>query len=554
MSRVWSAGTRSLHHLLVVLGLASALAAPEAFSAPPTIRRIDIVRQNVFQPGDLPFGLHGLFNSLHAVTREDVIRRDILFHEGEPFDSFLVAETERVLRMRRYIAGVEISWTPPERDSIDIKVETRDVWTFETSLSLSGGGGAYAFSAAASERNFRGRAQELGFAYAVSDRRSSGNFFLAEPALLGTHVGISGGYSAYRDGNAFSATVRQPFWAITVPWGFGLGVTNGRDNYLFYKNRHDAWAYPYAQTGVSADLARAWGRRIRVYFGGGWSWRRSYTGELFTYKETTPEELADTLLFTRPDEVRSGPSLGFRVERRRFQAGRFLDQFGRTEDIPTSLSAGVRAGALLKVSGSTYDRAQVSAQAQAGARLGPAVTNAEIRLAWDSDAPQHQGGTQVAAAFRLYLKPALRHTLVAQLRHDGWYRANYTGQMFVGTLPGVPGEGNASGVRGLPARYDDGTRRWVGNFEYRYFSPLRILTVDLGGVVFTDVGQVWDPTRPVELARAPWTWGFGLRLGFSKIAGERVFRMDWARGPEGWITTFGFGMYVNFNLDPSIGF
>ena len=80
------------------------------------------------------------------------------------------------------------------------------------------------------------------------------------------------------------------------------------------------------------------------------------------------------------------------------------------------------------------------------------------------------------------------------------------------------------------------------------------MTVDLGGVVFTDVGQVWDPTRPVELARAPWTWGFGLRLGFSKIAGERVFRMDWARGPEGWITTFGFGMYVNFNLDPSIGF
>lgn len=526
----------------------------QALAAPPTIRRIDVVRHNVFEPGDLPFRLHGLFNSLHAVTAESVIRRDLLFFEGEPLDSFLVSETERVLRQRRYIARVSISWTPPVHDSVDVQVETHDVWTFETSLSLSGGGGAYSLSLAASERNLRGRAQEMGIGYSVSDRRSSGNFFLADPALFGSHIRGQVGYSAYRDGNAFSAGVRQSFWAVTVPWGYGAAVSNGRDNLLFYKNREDAFAYHYAHTGAAIDLARAWGREIRLFAGGGIAWRRVYTGELITYENVSPEVLADTSLFTRPDEIRAGPSFGVRLERRRYEVGHFLDQFGKDEDVPTTLAVGVRAAAISELFGSTHNRVQLGGQAQAGARFGAARTNAEIRLVWDTDAPGHPGGTQVAAAWRLYLQPASRHTLVAHLRHDGWYRANTFGQMFVGTLPGVPGEGNAAGTRGLPARYDDGTRRWVGNFEYRYFSPLEILTVDLGGVVFTDVGQVWDEDEPLNLSKAPWTWGFGLRLGFSRIAGERIFRVDWARGPEGWITTFGFGMYLNFNLDPSLGF
>lgn len=525
-----------------------------AQNAPPIVRSIKVVRHNVFQPGDLPFGLHGLLNSLHAVTVEQVIRRDILFREGEPLDSFLVSETARVLRLRRYIAGVDITWTPHEGDSVDVTVETRDVWTFETSFSFSGGGGAYALSISASERNFRGRAQELGFGYSVSDRRSAGNFFLYEPALFGSRLGVSTAYSAYLDGNAFSMSVRKPIWAVTVPWAYGLSVTNGRDNFWFYEHREGVYAYPYAQTGVAGDLARAWGRRARFYVGGGWAWRRTYMGELYTFKETTPEDLADTVFFTRPDEVRAGPSVGARFDRRRYEQVSFYDQFGKTEDLPLSVSTGLRVAGLLEASGSTHNRAHVEGQAQAATHLGPAYANADVRLAWESSAPGSEGGTQLATAVRLYLKPATRHAFVAHVRHDGWYRSNQIGQMFIGTLPAVPGEANASGVRGLPARYDEGTRRWVGNFEYRYFSPLRVLTVDLGGVLFSDVGQVWDATETVDLSRAPWTWGFGLRLGFSRIAGERIFRMDWARGPEGWITTFGFGMYLNFNLDPVIGF
>jgi hypothetical protein len=246
--------------------------------------------------------------------------------------------------------------------------------------------------------------------------------------------------------------------------------------------------------------------------------------------------------------------VGLRFENRIFEVGRYLDQFGRNEDIPTGWAVGVRGAMLARAFGSSVGRTQLAGQLQAGRHVGMAWSNLDLRMSWDSDAEGHPGGTQVAAAWRLYLKPWMRHVLVAHLRHDGWYGANYFGQMFTGTLPGVPGEGNSGGMRGLPARYDDGTRRWVGNFEYRYYSPLRILTVNLGGIVFTDVGQVWDENRPLAPARAPWTWGFGLRLGFSKIAGERIFRMDLARGPEGWITTFGFGTYVSFNRDQPLGF
>ena len=94
----------------------------------------------------------------------------------------------------------------------------------------------------------------------------------------------------------------------------------------------------------------------------------------------------------------------------------------------------------------------------------------------------------------------------------------------------------------------------MANAEYRIYSPLRVLTINLGGVLFTDVGQAWNRDESPRPSDAPVTYGFGLRLGFGKILGDRVLRMDWARGPEGWITTFGFGMYFDFNLNGSLEF
>jgi len=72
-------------------------AAAQVRSAVPLITSITLDNQNVFDSTDhsLPARVQNL---LHARTRAGLIRREFLFHVGEPYDSARVAETERNLR------------------------------------------------------------------------------------------------------------------------------------------------------------------------------------------------------------------------------------------------------------------------------------------------------------------------------------------------------------------------------------------------------------------------------------------------------------------------
>lgn len=531
-----SSAARAL--ILVVL-----LASP---ACARVIRHIEIVRNEVFDAGDLPFSLHKTANWIHAVTVESVIRRDLLFREGEELDTALVAETARLVRSRRYINDVAITVTEVGPDSADILVETRDLWSLEISANASGGGGAYAVSFEIAESNFRGRAQEIALAYSITDRRSAGHVSLTEPAMFGSHIRGWFAFTGHGEGHRVSTGLHKPIWATTIPWQWGLAFGDSKDNFLFWKQGQSAFQYPLEATSVNGELARGWGRRTRMFVGGRMSWSRQDWGEIFVYDSIPPATVAESCLFQIPDQVRVVPSISVRLVHQNFHVGRFLDRYGRIEDFPTTMAVGFRVGHVSKALGSSVDRLQLGGDVQGGLGWGMLRTNLDLRVAWESDYEASEGATQVSARARLYLSPVARHTLAFNATRDGWYRANYFGQMFLGAL---------SGVRGLPARWDDGTQRWTANAEYRYFSPLSVLTIGLGGVLFADAGRVWNPEKPEECDQplrhrsdAVVTYGFGLRLGFPRIANERVFRWDFARGPEGWITTFGIGMYFDFNL------
>lgn len=518
------------------------------------VRNIQVVRQKVFEPGELPLGTTSLFNSLHMLTRESVVRRDILFKEGEPLDSLLVAETERLLRSRRYLGDVNIriiavdsafAGSDSASELVDVEVSVRDLWTLELSVAPSGGGGAYSVDMEVSEANFRGRGERLKVQYTLSDRRPSGLVKFYEPALFHPHVTSGLVYTSHGDGNLFSFDVGHSFWAITVPWQWGMSYSHQRDNFLFYKQQDPAFEYPFVRSRARAQAARSWGREKRLMVGGSITWEEQEYGPVRPATGVSAPSLADTVFFQVPERTRVGVSAGLFVTRHGFSARTFLDQFGRAEYFPTPMSVGVRGGRLPRMLGSTVARNQWFALAQAGASAGPLMVNLEGSVTYETSVPESEGRTLVHTALKLYLKPAERHLLAIRARHDGWYRSNNQGQMFLGAL---------SGVRGLRARYRDGTRRWFVNSEYRYFSPLQILTVDLGAVVFGDAGQVWNRFEEPRLSDVELTWGGGLRLGLSKLSGDQVLRIDWARGPDGWITTFGFGMYFNLNLSQSMEF
>ena len=52
---------------------------------------------------------YSTINALHIRTREDVIRRELLFKVGDRLDPFLIAETERNLRALPFIRAARIA-------------------------------------------------------------------------------------------------------------------------------------------------------------------------------------------------------------------------------------------------------------------------------------------------------------------------------------------------------------------------------------------------------------------------------------------------------------
>lgn len=81
-------------------------------------------------------------NALHVVTRENVIRKDLLFEQGDRLDPELMMNNRQLIRSRSYIADVDFDIVPVGGDPamVDIYVRTRDTWTISMSVRTDSDG------------------------------------------------------------------------------------------------------------------------------------------------------------------------------------------------------------------------------------------------------------------------------------------------------------------------------------------------------------------------------------------------------------------------------
>lgn len=103
-----------------------------------TIGTITIGREQVFDEDGNWFERTG--NKTHALTRERVIRRDLLFKTGDKLDAQLLVRNKQLLRSRPYISEAWVELVPDPEDStrVDVIVRTRDSWTISADMRISG--------------------------------------------------------------------------------------------------------------------------------------------------------------------------------------------------------------------------------------------------------------------------------------------------------------------------------------------------------------------------------------------------------------------------------
>jgi hypothetical protein len=161
---------------------------------------------------DTPFlWAYHLANSLHIRTREDFIRKELLFQTGDCLDPLRLQESERLLRSYRFIARSDVFSLPQPDGTQHVIVDTQDEWTTKVDLGFRMENGPEFTGFEVAEENLLARGILLRFFFSEEREQRDLGVEVETPRLLGTRWDgrISAGRT--RSGNFFEESLFYPF-------------------------------------------------------------------------------------------------------------------------------------------------------------------------------------------------------------------------------------------------------------------------------------------------------------------------------------------------------
>ncbi len=494
------------------------------------IAKVEVLRKSVFDPeiSEENKKLFLLANGLHFCTREWVIRQELLFREGDVYDGKLLAESERNLRSLGFLGRVAIEEERSDDGGVVVSVRTQDQWSTVVAFSGQMVGKHYSVGTYFEEHNLLGWGKGLVVGYTKTTEKETGQLSFLDRNLLGKRLVLNADVYHRSDGHLYDLTFARPFYSLETEYSFGSRYLNEDERIDYYQEGKGVFSYRKEKQRFYSELGKSfgadWKRILRAFYQ---LENRQYSflsgDDSASYAEFLP--LSSNL-----------QHLGFSLElwHPRFERLSYVDNFGRIEDFDFGFrvqgSWGFNLDHLLSrertdvfslrllvpfyLSPNRYLFFAHSTRGEfENVRWERLSSQTETRFYWGLPGPQ----TLV-----------LRALGILSWRQENGY------QLF---LDGV------TGLRGFEQYRFSGKNHVVFNFEDRIFSPWRILTVGLGGVVFFDAGYVWDETPAEQKLHAD--VGAGLRFGFTKSHGWRVTRLDFAKSLEtdDWVVSFGTGMY-----------
>ncbi|HET9959801.1 MAG TPA: BamA/TamA family outer membrane protein [Polyangiaceae bacterium] len=190
------------------------------------IESIEIARRDVLDERD---PIPDIFNFFHVTTREHVIRRELLFREGQRFDWARVDETARNLRGLPQLSLVLIvPLTGSSPDRVRLLVVTKDVWSLRLNSNFQYGpeGLTYLFLNP-TEWNLFGTHAMIGGLYSLRRSTYSLGLSLSHARIMGTRLAGSAALSL-----VFERKTSQAEGFIGV-FNYGLPQYSARQRYFY---------------------------------------------------------------------------------------------------------------------------------------------------------------------------------------------------------------------------------------------------------------------------------------------------------------------------------
>lgn len=480
------------------------------------IGAIEIEVEDIFDPGKPGEGAlpYRLANDLHVRTRTDAIRSQLLFDETQPYTRQKVAETERLLRGRRYLydAWIEPSCYHPDQRIVDLHVRVRDVWSLNPGFTFNRKGGTNRTGFEIEDQDFLGRGELVSLSWGQNVDRSTVRALYEDPQLFGSWWHGRAAYSDSSDGSFSNLEIGRPFYSLDTRWSAGTAIevgdrTDSRyrrgevlDRFAERTDRFDAYG------GRSDGLRDGWARR----------WLAGVHYERSRFAIAPDEALVAALPAER---TLAYPWVGLEWVEDDFSTAHNQDQLSRTEDLQFGTALRAELGIADPAWGADRTAAMMAFHGTTGRRFGAARS---LFLTGDFTGRWESAGLRDAVLqgeARYYHRQSPHALFYASVRGAEAVSPDLDHQLLLG---------GDNGLRGYPLRYQSGTGSLLLSAEERFYTdwyPLRLFHI--GAAVFADAGRTWGADVAGE---APLGWlsdvGIGLRIGNARSGLGNVLHFD----------------------------
>ncbi len=467
-----------------------------------TIQSIELDRLQPFDSTSEMRWIERVANALHTQTKEFVIRRELLFREGDTVNLDLLEESERNLRRLGYLSNVEIRRDQASDSTVNVKVVTRDNWTLYGYGWFEKQGGITKFGANFSESNLAGLGQNLGLGYDhQSDRRNPNGYSASYyvPRLFSSEWESSVAYANSEDWRVIALQVDKPFYTEASDWSTGIHADRGTVKVQRYEN-----GIATSTRFLNFQSQDLWG----VYSLNAGD-RKARIGSALVRQRYDQDSL-----FNRTAQHVTLLDFSFGWMERSFLKETYLNSLGVIEDVPVGFAGSAVAGKDLVDPRLSYFLLQSLFSVVSGNFF--ASGGAGIQ------------GYRSGASFRdVTFSAAL--TLAFKTHHSGVAAANFTGTFGSNWTPGAQLYLDSRNMlRGIPAYALSGNRRLTFNLEDRLDNGLEFWYFKTGSVFFLDGGMIWMEGSPVSRARFSKSAGYGIRIMNDRLIGAGVLRIDFA--------------------------
>ncbi len=292
-----------------------------------------------------------LGNRVHIKTKQFAIRNILLIKKGQPLDSLLMKESERLIRTQQFVRGVVVQpiIVANGKDSVDVDIRVLDSWSLIPNVSGSSSRSNFYLK----ERNFLGMGHqwENRFQREFDTKKNAYSAKYSIPNMMNTFISSAVEYDIDLDDNyRKSIELERPFVSAFTRWGAGVyfdqqfqsdTIANKENIYKFQNfkyNSQDYWA------GVSFNIFKGGEQNDRT------------TNLIFTarflnkdYVER-PQVAFDTVSFYSSEKFFL---TGLALSSRKYVQDKYIFNYGVVEDVPVGRIIGIAAGTLRK-NGYTY--------------------------------------------------------------------------------------------------------------------------------------------------------------------------------------------------------